>query len=345
MGILKKIKEKITGKKEEVPKIEIKEEEEMEEEEEEEERKIMVTDILIEPLPKVIEERKDTELPLIVLKDEEELIVEKEGEPLLAPIEEKEEEGEIIPEEEGVSTPPFTPEIPSEVEVKEEVEESLIEIEQEAGAVIETEEAMKEISQIVVEKEMEAEEELEEPGVGITIPEKVIDRTEIIEVEEHLKKVEKEREEILGTMEEEGEVILVEEERSIKEEFAGLPLGERFMKWFEKVFLGDEEIVETTRGLEDTVCSFICQDTQFYIEKKGVGNPAKIVEGRSLKPDTHVRVSATTAENVIRIKDLEVAETVLFENPNNINIKFNVEVLDLTKKGYLRVPILRKIVR
>ena len=208
MGILKKIKEKITGKKEEVPKIEIKEEEEKEEKEEEEERKIMVTDILIEPLPKVIEERKDTELPLIVLKDEEELIVEKEREPLLAPIEEKEEEGEIIPEEEGVSTPPFTPEIPSEVEVKEEVEESLIEIEQEAGAVIETEEAMKEISQIVVEKEMEAEEELEEPGVGITVPEKVIDRTEIIEVEEHLKKVEKEREEILGTLEEEGEVIL-----------------------------------------------------------------------------------------------------------------------------------------
>ncbi|MFX0163164.1 MAG: hypothetical protein ACFE68_07555 [Candidatus Hodarchaeota archaeon] len=236
MGILKKIKEKITGKKEEAPKIEIKEEEK----EEEEERKIMVKDVIIEPAPKVIEERKDTELPLIVLKEEEEVIVEKEGVSLPSTIEEKEEEGEIVPEEEG---------------------------------------------------------------------------------------------------------IVVEEERSIEEEFAGLTLGERFMKWFEEVFLGDEEVVEATRGLDDTVCSFICQDTQFYIEKKGVGNPARIVEGRSLKPDAHVRVSATTAENVIRIKNLEIAETTIFENPNNINIKFNVDVLDLTKKGYLRVPILRKIVR
>jgi len=87
-----------------------------------------------------------------------------------------------------------------------------------------------------------------------------------------------------------------------EEDFAGLPLGERFMKWFEKVFLGNDEVVEATKGLEDTICSFICQDTQFYIEKKGIGNSARIVEGRSLKPDTHVRVSATAAENVIKIK-------------------------------------------
>lgn len=341
MGILKKIKKKIMAKKEEGPEIEIKEKEEVEEEKGQE---TAVEEKIVEKLPKVIEERKETEMPLIVIKEEEEIIVEKKEEAPLQPIEQKEEEGEIVSEEEGVSVPPLAPEVSLEVEIEGEVEESLGGIDQGVGMVIEAEEAEREISQIMVEKEMEVEEELEEAEAGIIGPEEAIERSEIIEIEEYLKKVEEEREEILRIKkeeeEEEEEEVIVEEE-----DFAGLPLGERFMKWFEKVFLGNDEAVEATKGLEDTICSFICQDTQFYIEKKGIGNPARIVEGRSLKPDAHVRVSATAAENVIKIENLTVAETVLFKSPNNINIKFNVDVLDLTKKGYLRVPILRKIVR
>jgi len=342
MGILKKIKKKIIGKKEEGPEIEIKEKEEVEEEKGQE---TAVEEKIIEKLPKVIEERKETEMPLIVIKEEEEIIVEKKEEAPLQPIEEKEEEGEIVSEGEGVSIPPLAPKVSLEVEIEGEVEESLGGIDQGAGMVIEAEEAEREISQIMVEKEIEVEEELEEAEAGIIGPEEVIERSEIIEIEEYLKKVEGEREEILRIKKEEEEEEVIVEEGVEEEDFAGLPLGERFMKWFEKVFLGNDEVVEATKGLEDTICSFICQDTQFYIEKKGIGNSARIVEGRSLKPDTHVRVSATAAENVIKIKNLPVAETILFKSPNNINIKFNVDVLDLTKKGYLRVPILRKIVR
>ncbi len=341
MGILKKIKKKIIAKKEEGPEIEIKEKEEVEEEKGQE---TAVEEKIVEKLPKVIEERKETEMPLIVIKEEEEIIVEKKEEAPLQPIEQKEEEGEIVSEEEGVSVPPLAPEVSLEVEIEGEVEESLGGIDQGVGTVIEAEEAEREISQIMVEKEMEVEEELEEAEAGIIGPEEAIERSEIIEIEEYLKKVEEEREEILRIKKEEEEEVIVEEGVE-EEDFAGLPLGERFMKWFEKVFLGNDEAVEATKGLEDTICSFICQDTQFYIEKKGIGNPARIVEGRSLKPDAHVRVSATAAENVIKIENLTVAETVLFKSPNNINIKFNVDVLDLTKKGYLRVPILRKIVR
>ncbi|MEX2722103.1 MAG: hypothetical protein Q6362_011930 [Candidatus Wukongarchaeota archaeon] len=344
MGILKKIKKKIIAKKEEGPEIEIKEKEEVEEEKVQE---TAVEEKIIEKLPKVIEERKETEMPLIVIKEEEEIIVEKKEEAPLKPIEQKEEEGEIVSEEEGVSIPPLAPEVSLEVEIEGEVEESLGGIDQGAGMVIEAEEAEREISQIMVEKEIEVEEGLEEAEAGIIGPEEVIELSEIIEIEEYLKKVEGEREEILRIKkeEEEEEEEVIVEEGVEEEDFAGLPLGERFMKWFEKVFLGNDEVVEATKGLEDTICSFICQDTQFYIEKKGIGNPARIVEGRSLKPDAHVRVSATAAENVIKIKNLTVAETVLFKSPKNINIKFNIDVLDLTKKGYLRVPILRKIVR
>jgi hypothetical protein len=343
MGILKKIKKKIIGKKEEGPEIEIKEKEEVEEEKGQE---TAVEEKIIEKVPKVIEERKETEMPLIVIKEEEEIIVEKKEEAPLKPIEQKEEEGEIVSEEGGVSIPPLAPEVSLEVEIEGEVEESLGGIDQGVGMVIEAEEAEREISQIMVEKEMEVEEELEEAEAGIIGPEEVIERSEIIEIEEYLKKVEGEREEILRIKkEEEEEEEVIVEEGVEEEDFAGLPLGERFMKWFEKVFLGNDEAIEATKGLEDTICSFICQDTQFYIEKKGIGNPARIVEGRSLKPDAHVRVSATAAENVIKIKNLTVAETVLFKSPKNINIKFNIDVLDLTKKGYLRVPILRKIVR